>query len=295
MTRAELFAVLFLALNVAAIAQDSALLPKGQPHPFNTEEAAAERLTFMRGRIEALRISPRDKPETIYTLKDSQPLRWSNPTTGVIDGGIFIWTDGERPVAVAKSFISERWNTWTACMQSVADQPLVVTDAGQKVWEPQPDVKFVLVADEKLDAKLSEPQRLIRMRTVARNIQITSIYGEEEQTPWELRLLTTPVLRYSSPARGIVDGAVFAFTQGGTNPEAVAFVEIRDQAGAKSCHVAVARLSTYAHTARLKDTTISDVPRLVRFATGETTRSFYAMRHRFDVYPFAKSSDVPAP
>ena len=62
-----------------------------------------------------------------------------------------------------------------------------------------------------------------------------------------------------------------------------------------TCHVAVARLSTYAHTAKLKDTTISDVPRLVRFATGETTRSFYAMRHRFDVYPFAKSSDTPAP
>jgi hypothetical protein len=292
MTRAHLLAALFFTLNTTGISQDSTLLPKGQPYPFNSEEASAERLAYMRGKLETLRISAGDKPKIVYALKDAQPLRWSNPTTGVIDGGIFIWTDGERPIVVAKSFISERWTTWTACMQSVADQPLVVTESGQKVWEPLPDVKFTLVEDEKPDSKLTDAQRLIRMRNVARNIQITSLYGEEDQSPWELRLLTTPVLRYSSPSRGIVDGAVFAFTQGGTNPEALALVEIRDQSGVRSCRVAVARLSTYAHTAKLKETTISDVPRLVRFATGETTRSFYAMRHRFAVYPFAKSSEA---
>lgn len=51
------------------------------------------------------------------------------------------------------------------------------------------------------------------------------------QNPEQLRLLTTPIYRYSTTAQGILDGAVFAFVQG-TNPEVLMLVEAEAKARA---------------------------------------------------------------
>ena len=48
-----------------------------------------------------------------------------------------------------------------------------------------------------------------------------------------LRLLTTPVYRYSEPTSDITDGALFAFAQG-TNPEVLIQIEAIRAAGTES-------------------------------------------------------------
>jgi hypothetical protein len=53
--------------------------------------------------------------------------------------------------------------------------------------------------------------------------------GEIENTPIkereQMRRLTHPVHRYEAPAEGLVDGAVFALTSKGTNPDSRLLIE----------------------------------------------------------------------
>ena len=65
------------------------------------------------------------------------------------------------------------------------------------------------------------------MRRAVRAFHFVDNWGETGTTAkseWELRLMPTPLLRYSSATNKIIDGALFAFAQG-TNPEALVLVE----------------------------------------------------------------------
>lgn len=104
-------------------------------------------------------------------------------------------------------------------------------------------------------------------------------------------MLTAPVHRYQSEPDDIVDGAVFAFTQGGTNPEAIALVEVVKKKDASLVwQVAVTRLSQYASRAELDQQVIVDLPRLDKPSIDE---SFYRGWHWFSRYPFPKSKPSP--
>jgi hypothetical protein len=64
-------------------------------------------------------------------------------------------------------------------------------------------------------------------------------------SPEQLRLLTTPVYRYSAETQGVLDGAIFAFTQG-TNPEVLLLIEAEGTgASAKNWRYGFARMSCF--------------------------------------------------
>ena len=88
--------------------------------------------------------------------------------------------------------------------------------------------------------------RLSQMRSLCRRIEVVGIWGENEPSEWSLRMLTTPVHRYQSEPDRILDGAVFVFTQGGTNPEAIGLIELIETDAGPRWQVAVTPLSHYA-------------------------------------------------
>ena len=62
------------------------------------------------------------------------------------------------------------------------------------------------------------------MKTIAERFTAAVDTSGNFANPEQLRLLTTPIYRYSATAHGILDGALFAFVQG-TNPEVLMLVE----------------------------------------------------------------------
>jgi hypothetical protein len=129
--------------------------------------------------------------------------------------------------------------------------------------------------------------RLTQLRALARQLEVVGIWGEKEASDWSLRLLTAPVYRYRSERESIRDGAIFAFTQGGTNPEAIGIVEAIETEQGLRWQVAVTRLTQYGIRAKLGDRTIADLP---RNETPRLDEPFYRGWHWFRRYPFVKTS-----
>jgi hypothetical protein len=183
-----------------------------QRQRFAQEAAAAYRFRLTPGLNGATRL---------VALEREPLLRWNNQVVREDDGMLFLWTAGNkgRPVAAAQFFLVER--QWHHEFQSIADGPFEARN-GEWVWKPS---KAGL--EWKSAGKLAGDSAAQRLRHIKSWIgQFTAAVDPDEafERPEQLRLLTTPVYRYTSPESGIVEGEVFAFVQG-TNPEILLLVE----------------------------------------------------------------------
>ena len=252
---------------------------------------ADQRIGFLREKMERLRLRSADSKQVRYSLQEKLALRWSNPVSGVVDGGVFIWTDGRRPVVIGKAFMRETGgpvetpSSWSEAIESVTSIPFVMQDDGRDVWKPaNPGIRFHDLDEN--DGRPSDNQnaRLTQMRGLARKVQVIGNWGQPP-TDWQLRTLTTPLFRYASEPDGILDGAVFAYTQGGTNPEAISLIEaVAADAKTKShWRLAVTRLTSFGVRASFNDNKIADFAHLKNPPMDAT---FYGRTHPFPSYPF---------
>lgn len=276
---AALLAVTYAAVSLAQDATDS---ETGVPK----DAAAEKRITFLRDKMARYRVTAADESQAVYPLEDKLALRWSNPVSGVVDGGIFVWSDGRRPMVIGKCFLNEAKEAWGEAIQSVAPMSLTMSLEGREIWKPAgPGVTFHPVAGPTKPANTATG-RLRQMRELARGVEVVGIWGEKEASEWVLRMLTTPVYRYRSEPDRILDGAVFGFTQGGTNPEALILVELIEKDEGPQWQVAAARLSQYAVVCKIGETVIADLP---RNETPKIDEPFYRGWHWFTRYPFPKT------
>ena len=251
------------------------------------DRIAQQRIDYLWGRISRYQIQSAGDPKQIFPLQKTLALRWSNPVSGVVDGGVFVWSDGGRPVVIGKSYINERKVAWGEVLQSVAPFPIAMSLEDQQIWSPAgPGVVFHTFDGTQPKPAASGAARLTQMRGLARRLKVTGIWGEDESSEWELRMLTTPICRYKSEVEDVADAAVFAFTQGGTNPEAVAIIEVVEHDGTSTWRIAATRLTKYGIRADLEGKLIADLPRLEKFSPDAPT---YYGWHYFARYPFAKA------
>jgi hypothetical protein len=157
-------------------------------------------------------------------------LRWSNEVVREEDAVLFLWVRDQRPLAAAQFFLQD--GAWHHEFQSLCDRAFEARcrDGGSWSWTPQrPGIEFA--AAEGAPAA-SKPLRLRQMKGIAERFRAATHPNRENPSadPHELRLLTTPVYRYTDEAAGIVDGALFACCQG-TNPELLIAVEAQAAEG----------------------------------------------------------------
>ena len=171
-------------------------------------------------------------------------LRWTNQVIREDDGMLFLWSDGGkgRPVAAAQFFLQDR--KWHHEFQSLADGPFEARDAtGDWTWKPAEGGVQWKTAGKLADD--SAVQRLRHMKSWVARFTAAVDTDEAFEASEQLRLLTTPVYRYSAPEAGIIDGAIFAFVQG-TNPEILILVEAHDDAASgKTWRYGFARMSCF--------------------------------------------------
>ena len=170
---------------------------------------ADQRIAFLRDKMERLRLRHADSPQTRFPLHEKLALRWSNPVSGVVDGGVFIWTDGRRPVVIGKAFLRETGGpqgtpaSWSEAIESVTSIPFVMQADGQDVWKPaSPGIRFHDLDETEGRPSDNGSARLTQMRALARKIQVIGNWGQPP-TDWQLRTLTTPLFRYASEPDGI--------------------------------------------------------------------------------------------
>lgn len=160
---------------------------------------------------------------------DKQPmrplvaLRWTNQTRGSIDGITVLWIHQGRPEAVACIYpFGDQLYHW---FNSMSRGEIEARREGRQVWRPiKPELQFRPTPDAPEPAA-TPPQRLQQMKLIAGDFSSHMLgWNADDSDREELRMLPTPLYRYTSEDRQLLDGAVFAFVQG-TDPESLLMLE----------------------------------------------------------------------
>jgi hypothetical protein len=187
-------------------------------------------------------------PEAVSHKVIVQPeplLRWDNHVIREDDGMLFLWTDGEkgRPVAAAQFFLVD--TIWNHEFQSMAAEPIAARDQrGDWNWGPTREGVHWQTAEELSAPGDSAAQRLRQMKQLVAQFTAAVDVNADFDAPEQLRMLTTPLYRYSSPEAEIIDGAIFAFVQG-TNPEILLLIEATTPSSKTAWRYGFARMSCF--------------------------------------------------
>jgi hypothetical protein len=128
------------------------------------------------------------------------------------------------------------------------------------------------------------------MKTIAEKFSAAVDQSETFEAPEQLRLLTTPLYRYSANGQGILDGALFAFVQG-TNPEVLLLIEAQGAAPAERIwRYGFARMSSYNLRVRRGEQTVWERKREPVPMRSFTSSYYFRWRAQLD-----RSADVELP
>jgi hypothetical protein len=172
-------------------------------------------------------------------LLEKPLLRYADSTRKTEGSALWIWTNGGRPSAIlATEFYpsSPHGSAWLYEIASLSTDRIAVQKAPEIDWTAkQPGLvlqSFPAAADgTPPDAPADKPtRRLTQMRDLFRRFTAHEVEGTEGRL--ELRPLATPLHRYSDPATGLLDGAIFSFANG-TNPEVLVLFEAQQESGGK--------------------------------------------------------------
>ena len=150
-------------------------------------------------------------------------MRWANNARGSETGMTVLYLADGRPEAVCSIYPWEKRLIHE--FDSLSRGTPIAKREGEVVWAPdKPGVQFQAVADAESPAE-TPVLRLRQMKSLARQFSSTMLGWRADKSDREtLRLLPQPLYRYESKRSDLLEGAVFAFTQG-TDPESLLILE----------------------------------------------------------------------
>jgi hypothetical protein len=207
--------------------------------------AADSRLDALNKRASILAIAYPDQPQRMAPqLLKTPVLRCNDPTRDEMDGALWLWVEGQRPVAglCILLYANGKWNYEHIAL---ADESVAVTGRPGWSWQPAAAARTW----SRLDAAVptSPRARQTAMRSIARKLEASEVRRGET---YPLRLLDRPIYTYADEKQGIIDGALFALSYG-TNPEVLAQIEARLIDDKPAWHVTFARMSAAEITVKL--------------------------------------------
>jgi hypothetical protein len=194
------------------------------------------------------------KAERRLELQATPVLKYSNPVRPTDQhGAIYVWTLDGRPEVIGSIWSSQDAKDPGVRMvthefQSLSLDTIVSQHpprTGRKGQVPDwktsaAGIELQLLPDAPAAAK-SAPTRLSQMRRLAAEFS-AQITGSDIETESGLRLLSSPLVRYSSKSAKVLDGGLFAFVQA-TDPELLLLIELRDTKDGPRWHYAAARFT----------------------------------------------------
>ena len=213
------------------------------------KEESARRLVVMKKTIDSVEITI-GKDGTDKLVRVDEPIqRWSNPLVRIVDATVFLWMRDGRPAVVSQVADVTDEGVWQE-FQSLTTEPLLGTRDGGSYWTPTAaGIKWERAPTTEAPAATPELRR-VQMRKIAEKFRVADLFEFKE--PNQLRLLATPLYRYSAPKVGVRDGALFSYALG-TDPEVLLLIEAQQESNAAAWKVAFARLTGFACRATLDD------------------------------------------
>jgi hypothetical protein len=182
-------------------------------------------------------------------------FRFADEYHEVPDATLWVWTREGRPLAFQK-IEANAWagnSDWSIIFATVAQQPLCVEWQGGKtfhhngtgaIFRPFPDGDPPAEGSRRREMQLRELKGRFRGRISPR--------GDADNAA--LRILPTPIYRYSERDTKRPLGAVYGVTVTGTNPNLLLVIEARpDERAVERWHYAFARMSGTSGEIRLDD------------------------------------------
>ena len=195
------------------------------------------RLEALNKRASSLAIAYVDNPQrTKPELLRAPVLRCNDPTRDEMDGAVWLWLDGKRPVA-ALCILKYANGKWNYEHIALADESLAVTGRPGWSWQPKAEMRTWSRIDEPVAA--TARARQTALRSLARRLEASEVRRGET---FALRLLERPIYTYADEKQGVADGALFAMSYG-TNPEVLVQIEARSSGEKLAWQVAFARMS----------------------------------------------------
>ncbi len=155
---------------------------------------------------------------------------YDDPARKYVNGAIWAWKQSDRPIALmVLTTMREADGSFSRkCeMTSLAPVPLLATIEPDWVWGPaRPGLDLRALPKSQVPAG-DAVRRLRQIKKLARRFRAFERFAPTKQAAverYELRLLPQPVLRYSAPASGLLDGAIF-FLSYGRNPEVALLIQ----------------------------------------------------------------------
>lgn len=211
---------------------------------------------------------PEIVPRPVFRY-DDQPRRF-------LDATMWVWTDGERPVAFEK--IEAMPQDWQFCFTSVADDLLDVQWSGGRRYrsiEPGIDMRPLPGAP---NPATQSSKRKLEIRKLARDFSARIIVAPVAKNSEVMRLLSTPIYEYADPKTDEFRGGVLGFTTNGTNPDVLVILEASGDAEDLSWHYAAARMTTGGVTLKYRDQAVWEVEYVNRQAAYPTWTFFHTPR-----------------
>ena len=195
------------------------------------EKISAERqaiLADMRTAVAAMKVSEKTGDTIQPARVVEEPIfRYSDPQREIIDGTMWVWTIDDLPVMTMKlecCSLPEPERRWLFNVGSTSSKLIDVKwPFAHRFESRKPGLKF-----QQLEAgpKLSESKsgRLLQLKQLSRKFSATMLGAAGPDDKSEMRLLPTPLFRYSSKVGHIADGALFGLERH------------RNESGCDSCH-----------------------------------------------------------
>lgn len=209
------------------------------------------RLVTMRRRVTELRATIPGGVERASLPVLTEPLlRFNDPARDTTDGSI--WAVGEtgRPRALLSLFLEPRDDgpgVWSYEFVDLGTDGLAIKSTDDWSWTPKSTVFETTPLPDAGRPAAAKGPRMTQMKLLARRFAATERFLGEE---YRLKMKPQPIHRYSDPADGLLDGAMFVFSYG-TNPEVLLVLECRGEAGSEAWEYGFARLTAAQCGARL--------------------------------------------
>ena len=150
-------------------------------------------------------------------------LKYTNPVRGQVYGEVFVWTDRGRPEVIGAVFDYRSEGTRYTELHTLARPGVVGCRDGKEFLRPKDaGVTFRAVPGAPAPAGTAR-ERLLQMRELSRAFSVEREHPEHGKE--EMRLMAHPIFRYDSPKAGPLDGAIFAFVDSTTDPQAYLLLE----------------------------------------------------------------------
>lgn len=248
----------------------------GDPAPDN--KAEAEEARAIAKKLAGEYVFQLDRSSEKKLRMEPEPVfRWTSELGRRFYSDVYLWTYEGRPEVVASltSVYGTRRKMETEIHSLSTGQPLFLQD-GKVVWEPSsPGVEWKPVPGGPKPGSTAAA-RLHQMRTLAAQFSVLAEYDSDK---WGLRLLRAPVYRYRSEEQQVLDGALFAFAKGGTDPEAFLMIEARGKSDDVEWQFAFARYNGYCTLRAVHED--KEVWRVGKLTTKEMTdpkRPYFCLR-----------------